>query len=142
MEKIRLWLDAQRPLCFEWLRIYLGFGLVAKGVYFLTDREFITKMLPESPGFDALLVMIAHYVPLAHLTGGLMMIAGLATRSAALIQIPILAGAVFFVHFKEGVFTTGQNLEFSAFVLFCLILVFIHGSGRWSLDARFAEKAA
>jgi len=50
------------------------------------------------------------------------------------VQLPILIGAVFLVHLQEGLFTRHQNLEFSLLVLFLLVLVFIHGSGRWSVD--------
>ena len=47
------------------------------------------------------------------------------TRIAALVQIPILAGAVFIVHRQDGLFALGQSLEFSALVLFLLCIVAI-----------------
>lgn len=56
--------------------------------------------------------------------------------SSALVQLPILIGAVFLVHWNEGLLSANQSFEFSALVLFLLVLVCAFGSGRWSLDAR------
>ena len=56
------------------------------------------------------------------------------SRIAALVQIPILVGAVFFVHRQDGLFALGQSLEFSALVLFLLCIVAIAGAGKLSLD--------
>jgi uncharacterized membrane protein YphA (DoxX/SURF4 family) len=77
---------------------------------------------------------LAHYVAMAHLFGGFLLAFGLITRVAALVQVPVLFGAVFFIHLKEGLFTPGQTLEFSALVLFILVLFSICGSGRLSAD--------
>ncbi len=141
MEKLMKWLDAQKEICFELVRIYLGLGLLAKGIYFFSQTESLARLMQEGGLGWAMNTMIIHYVSMAHATGGLMMVFGMATRLGAAIQIPILVGAVFFVHFKEGVFaTSGQNLEFSALVLFLLILVFVYGSGPWSVDYRLAQR--
>jgi len=45
-----------------------------------------------------------------------------------------LAGAVFIVHRQDGLFALGQSLEFSALVLFLLIVIAISGGGPLSLD--------
>src|SRR6185369_13810067 len=77
---------------------------------------------------------LMHYVMVAHFVGGLLLVLGFLTRIAALVQIPILFGAVFFVHQKDGLFALGQSLEFSALVLFLLVLFTIAGAGKLSLD--------
>lgn len=64
---------------------------------------------------------------IAHLCGGAFLAIGLLTRLSALLQIPVLAGAVFLIHWHEGLFSLGQSLEFSSLVLFLLILLFIDG---------------
>jgi len=57
------------------------------------------------------------------------------TRLAALAQIPILIGAIFYIWLPEVlVFEQRQNLEFSALVLFLLTLIFVYGAGRFSVD--------
>jgi uncharacterized membrane protein YphA (DoxX/SURF4 family) len=127
------WLDDHRQHCFELLRMYLGVGLFVRGVLFASDPALLGGFMSEG-GFDAGDVMITHYVVLAHLCGGLMLAAGLLTRIAAAVQVPVLLGAVLFVHQHDGLFTRTQNLEFTVFVLFVLLLILAHGPGRWTLD--------
>ena len=127
-------LDAHKERAFDLLRIYLGLGLFVRGVLFIADSSAYAELISGSatPTFESAALM--HYVALAHLGGGLLMALGLLTRLAALIQIPILAGAVFFVHLPEGLTSADQSLEFAALVLVLLVLVFIYGSGKWSVD--------
>ena len=127
------WLEARRDLCFEVLRIYLGIGLLAKGVLFASDPGQFVRMTTGGR-LDAWAAILHHYVVTVHLAGGLMLALGLMTRTAALANVPILVGAVLFVHAQEGLFTRTQSLEFTLFVLFVLVLVAFHGGGRWSLD--------
>ncbi|PSQ68297.1 MAG: hypothetical protein BRD26_08610, partial [Bacteroidetes bacterium QH_1_64_81] len=56
--------------------------------------------------------------------------------------LPILIGAVFLVHWNEGLLSANQSFEFSALVLFLFVLVCAFGSGRWSLDARWRQPPA
>jgi uncharacterized membrane protein YphA (DoxX/SURF4 family) len=69
-----------------------------------------------------------------------MLTIGLLTRLAAVVQLPILCGAMLFVHWRDGLFTRAQNLEFTLFVLFTLVLVAAYGPGRWSLDYHLFER--
>ena len=46
----------------------------------------------------------AWYVILAHGVGGAMIVLGVFTRWAALVNLPIMAGAFFLVHLKQGFF--------------------------------------
>jgi len=127
------WLEARRHLCFEVLRMYLGVGLFMKGVLFASDPDALSGWV-RGGSLDASIAMLAHYIVLAHICGGLMLAAGLLTRVAAAVNVPILLGAVVFVHANDGLFTVAQGLEFTLFVLFILVLMVWHGSGRWSLD--------
>ncbi|MEX0601413.1 MAG: DoxX family protein, partial [Rhodothermales bacterium] len=74
------------------------------------------------------------------LVGGIMIAIGLFTRAAALVQLPALVGAVFVVHFQGGLLAPSQSLEFSALVLFLLVLVFLWGSGNLSVDNYVIEQ--
>lgn len=135
------WLTQNRDLAFEAIRIYLGLGLFAKGVYFVGHADVVSS-LARNGGFDLLGFALGHLVALAHLGGGLLLAAGLLTRLAALIQVPVLVGAVFFVHLREGVFGPTQNLEFSALTLALLVLAALAGGGRWSADFYLERTAA
>ena len=126
--------EANRDLCFDLLRIYLGVGLFVKGILFLTDMGALTELLMKSGRFQPFTFLLSHYIPLAHVGGGFMMAIGLWTRTAILANIPVLFGAVFFVYIEQGLFTQNQGLEFTALVLFLLIVLLIYGPGRWSVD--------
>ena len=60
----------------------------------------------------------AWYVILAHGLGGGLLILGLWTRWAALVNLPIMAGAFFLVHLREGFFMGPKGgYEFALLVL-------------------------
>jgi uncharacterized membrane protein YphA (DoxX/SURF4 family) len=121
-------------LGFDVLRFYLGVGLVVRGALFVADPGVVQALLAERGWFWP--ALIGHYVALAHLSGGLLLCAGLFTRVAAAVQLPALFGAVFYVHLHEGLFTTGggQSLEFAALVMVMLLAYALFGSGWLSVD--------
>jgi hypothetical protein len=47
---------------------------------------------------------------------------------------PILLGAIFIYHIKQGLLTSSQSLEISVLVLFLLVIFFLFGSGEISID--------
>ncbi len=131
-------------MAFDLVRIYLGIGLFVKGLQFISEREFLSQALRESGAtefrFDFITTLLAHYIPLAHIGGGLLLAVGLLTRTSTLFQLPILIGAVFFVYGRDGLFGHNQELQFTALVLFLLILILIHGAGRLSVDHYLRER--
>jgi len=130
------WADSHRGSLLDCIRIYLGLGLFARGLLLITNTNtgYFIDLLQQTGRSWLMTGGLLHYVMLAHFVGGLMLTVGFMTRIAALVQIPILAGAVFFVHRQDGLFALGQSLEFSALVLFLLVVFLIAGSSRWSLD--------
>jgi MFS transporter, NNP family, nitrate/nitrite transporter len=118
-----------RPI--DALRVYLGVALVVKGIYFVMNMHEIESYVV---GFDNFEITIAWYVVFVHVVGGFTLALGLATRIASALNITVLLGAVFFIHSAEGLFSKGQGMEFSLFVLFALILVLWQGAGKLSVD--------
>jgi putative oxidoreductase len=51
----------------------------------------------------------AWYLIVAHGLGGIMLILGLLVRWAALANIPVMAGALWFVHLQQGFFILGSK---------------------------------
>jgi uncharacterized membrane protein YphA (DoxX/SURF4 family) len=143
-EAIGRYIEQRRDMVFDLMRIYLGIGLFVKGLEFISDREFLTRALRESAAvefkFDFLATFLAHYIPLAHIGGGLLLAAGLMTRISTLFQLPVLFGAVFLVYGRDGLFGHNQEFQFTALVLFLLILILIHGAGRLSVDHHLRAK--
>ena len=127
------WLRDNREMAIEVLRIYLGIGLVIKGIQIMTNEEQAREYMAmvNLPLFEFL---STHVVAVVHIAGGFLLAIGLITRIAALIQVPILMGAVFFVHLQQGLFTKAQNLEFVILVLFLLLVFVVYGGGRLSVD--------
>lgn len=133
------WINDNREVVVDILRIYLGLGLFVRGVLFAATPRGV-EVLVDLSAFSLASAALAHYVTFAHLLGGLLLAAGLLTRLASLIQIPILVGAVFLVHLPEGLLAADQSLEFSALVLFLLVVVFVFGGGPWSADRYVFER--
>jgi uncharacterized membrane protein YphA (DoxX/SURF4 family) len=119
------------------VRIYLGIGLMVKGVHFMWHREELIQLMEEANNLWFAHAGVAHYVVGAHLVGGLFLALGLFTRLAAAVQIPALLGAVFYVALPRLMYwEPRQNFEFSMLVLYLLVLILLFGGGRWSLDVR------
>jgi putative oxidoreductase len=142
-ERAREWVDTHRDVLLDMLRIYIGVGILLKGIFWMTNPAPLveTMRLAHLP-FTS--VALAHYIAIAHFGGGTCLVFGLMTRVAAALQIPILVGAIVFVHMREGLFTSSQNLEFVLLTLAVLVVLTIHGGGRLSVDnrARFAHAHA
>ena len=117
----------------ECIRIYLGIALFFKGIHFMINPQDLVYFLQQGE-LNVLETFISHYVISAHLVGGLLMTVGLLTRVGALIQLPVLTGALILVHSKEVLFSITQNIELTALVLFLLIIYAIIGSGNISID--------
>jgi uncharacterized membrane protein YphA (DoxX/SURF4 family) len=133
------WITDHREGALDLMRIYLGVGLFVRGVLFAAAPEGLGGIVDLS-SFSLASAALVHYVTFAHLIGGALLAAGLLTRLAALIQIPILVGAVFLVHAPQGLLSADQSLEFSALVLVLLVVVFVFGGGPWSADRYVFER--
>lgn len=128
-------LETNRHLALDAIRVYLGAGLFFRGLALLvTDTGLQQLTGGATPSLTTSGVAI--YVMGAHLVGGALLAVGLYTRLAALVQLPVLVGAVVLVHWRGGLLSANQSLEFSVLVLFLLVLVLLFGGGRWSLDAK------
>jgi uncharacterized membrane protein YphA (DoxX/SURF4 family) len=122
-------LEKNRETAYSLIRIYLGIALFIRGILLFADPGAITRLSGAQDMY-----MWHSYIIGAHLVGGLLLALGILTRIAALIQIPILLGAVFFVHISQGLITGGQSLELAGLVLVLLFVYLLFGAGKLSLD--------
>jgi putative oxidoreductase len=136
MQRYIAWAETHREHWLDCIRIYLGLGLLARGLLMITNTSpgYFVDFFDRAGQSWLTAGMLMHYVMLVHFVGGLLLTIGFLTRLAALVQIPVLAGAVFVVHRQDGLFAMGQSLEFSALVLFLLVIFLISGAGKLSLD--------
>lgn len=133
ISNIESWADSHHPKWIDFLRVFLGIVLIAKGVSFIGNTEQIVVMLKDS-SIEFISITIAHYVIIAHIMGGILIAIGLLTRIAVLFQIPILIGAIIFVNISKGFFALNSDLPFSVLVLSLLVFFLIYGSGPLSVD--------
>ena len=124
------WFDTHRDNAYSIIRIFLGLILLIRAFIFLFDPSAITSIAGAQDTYFLNSLIMA-----AHLIGGLLLAFGYQTRFAAAIQLPVLFGAVFFIHFKEGLIAAGQSLELSILVMFLLFVFLLFGSGPFSIDS-------
>jgi len=132
--KIESWGDAHHPKAFDIFRMALGLYLVIKGSIFLMKGSDIRDLVinagisSSSPKIDLIINAIIYI----HICGGALILMGVFTRFTALIQIPIVFTALFFVNILSPYFHT--ELWISIVVLVMLVVFVITGSGPWSID--------
>jgi len=118
------------------MRIFVGLLLIYKGGEFVANYDdFLSRVQLTVPFSD---FIVTYFVIIAHFLGGLTMALGIRARIGAILNIPVLCGAILFVHSREGLFTIGQGMELAVITLFALVIVLWHGSGNISLDAVFS----
>lgn len=122
------WFEDRADLAYALIRIYLGVALFVRGALMLWDPSVITRLA----GAQQVYIWYSYIIG-AHLLGGLAMALGVFTRTAALVQIPVVAGAIVFFHLDRGLLTAGQSLELATLVLFLLATTSVFGSGPLSV---------
>ncbi len=130
IKKLNKWANSHTSLPLDLIRILLGSFLIYKGINFSTHTEYLYDILNPLDEYLGK-VFLVHYVTMAHMTGGILIIIGLLTRVAAAIQIPALVGAVL-INFI-GVMNAG-NLVTALVVLAISIFFVFYGSGKHSVD--------
>lgn len=140
LHSVEKWGDAHHPKWLDIIRIVLGVFLVFKGIDFINHMDRLTDLMTRSRFLGSLsLGLLAHYIVFAHLVGGALIAAGLLTRLACLVQIPILIGAVFFINSSAGILAPYDVLWLSVIVLLLLVFFLITGSGPFSVDRQMKK---
>ena len=128
------WGDAHHPRWIDFVRIALGVFLCYKGIDFLRNMGILSDLMAKRVSFGSFtIIMLGHYIVFAHITGGILLIAGVLTRFACLIQIPILLGAVVLINLSMDSLRPYSELLLSTLVLFLLIYFLIVGNGPLSV---------
>ncbi len=133
------WSDEHHPRLLDYIRVLLGLVILFKGIYFISHTDELQSILSKSK-FPWVSFIIAHYVALAHLAGGLLIAVGMFTRLAVAFQIPVLLGAVIFINSTKGFFSESSELAFSLMVLCLLVFYFFYGAGYISVDHTWRKK--
>jgi uncharacterized membrane protein YphA (DoxX/SURF4 family) len=138
LHSIQQWGTTHHPRWFIVLRVALGVCLIAKGIVFISNNSVLEQLIAGSA-----LARNSGWLPIvitwANLLGGFLLIIGLLTRWAALLQIPILLGAIVFINAQKGFFSSGSELGLDVVVLLLLIFFLVEGGGPLSLDNYFQK---
>ena len=136
LRNIHEWSLTHHPRWLVVLRVALGLCLFFKGITFMSNTALLDQLMSGSPwaGYAGWLVILITW---ANLLGGFMLTVGLMTRLVALLQLPILVGAIVFINAQKGGFAAGSELGWAILVLLLLVLFLVEGSGPLSLDHYF-----
>ena len=117
------------------VRMGVGVILLWKAMQFFFSQNAFLAQFESIGNMWFAPVIWAHLVILTHFFGGTCLLMGIGTRIASIMQIPILLGAVFMVHFNS--LSSMTNLAEAHLAIVTLALLFfyaIRGSGTHSLD--------
>lgn len=142
LQRIDRWGEAHHPRWIDMVRVLLGIFLFYKGVVFIQNIDVLKTVITESPVITVLSFWLAHYIVFAHLAGGILIAIGLLTRVAILAQLPILLGALIFVHTSTGLFNVHGETGLSILVLLLLLFFLVEGSGPISFDGYMRRNPA
>lgn len=130
ISKWNRWANAHTNFFTDALRILFGAFIFFKGIFFLDQTDYIYNLFREISDEGTYFVLV-HYVALAHLCGGFFIMLGLMTRWCAVLQLPILLGAIL-VNFL-GDMNPGNLVQATLGFLACCFFVY-YGSGKHSVD--------
>jgi len=128
-------MDAKTGIGYALIRIFLGIALAIRGWIILLNPESLLEL-----GIDREYYIWVSLVGITHLSGGILLFFGFMSRIGALVQIPILFSAIFFVHVHTKLMMGGQSFELAALVLFLLCIYFVFGAGKLSISSYSANK--
>jgi putative oxidoreductase len=138
LQQVEHWGTTHHPKWLVVLRVALGICLFIKGISFISDTAQLQLLLAEGH-FTQSFPWLSYIITWVHLFGGFLIIIGLLTRFAVILQIPILLGAVFFINISDGIFASSAELWLSIIILLLLFIFFIEGGGPLSLDNYFKK---
>ena len=133
LHQINDWSSKHQPKWLVLVRVALGLCLLIKGISFIRNSTILQEIFTKL-SIPQVLSWMAYFIPWAHLFGGFMIIIGLFTRIAVLLQIPILIGAIIFVNTRSGVYSGESDLLFSIIILVLLFFFLVEGGGHYSID--------
>lgn len=133
LEQLDAWSVRHHPKWLDSLRIVLGSLLIWKGIYFISHSHNVIEII-QSTEFEFYAMSAAHIAIGATILCGFMILFGLLTRAAVIIELPVLIAAVALTGYTQGYFPANNDFELAIIMILMLVFFFIEGSGTFSLD--------
>ena len=127
-------LDSKTSYGYGLIRMFLGLALAIRGGLIMTNPESIIEL-----GVGREYFVWVSFIGIAHLGGGILLLLGFWTRLGALVQIPIMFSAIFFVYDYSDLMMGGQSVELAVLVLVLLCVFLIYGPGKYSLKSKYSN---
>ena len=130
VQRMEHWGDTHHPKWLAIVRIGLGIFLCYKGIQFLNNMSATLDLMTNRFSFGSFTTMLmSNYIAFAHILGGGLLILGMLTRFACLLQIPVMVGAVFFVNVSGDMYKPFSEWWLSLLVLLLLCGFLVLGNG-------------
>jgi len=130
VQRVEHWGDAHHPRWLDFVRIGLGIFLCFKGVDFLNNMSAMLNLITSKMSFGSFTSMLmSNYIAFAHILGGILLILGVLTRFACVIQLPILLGAIFFIGLSPDMYRPLSEVLLSIGVFLLLVVFLVIGNG-------------
>lgn len=122
--------------------VALGVLRIASGLLFLQHgtQKFLYFPPGERAGSGLNFADLSAFAGLIELVGGVLLVLGLFTRSAAFIASGTMAVAYWLAHGSQGFFPILNGGELAALYCFVFLYIFFAGPGAWSLDGIIARQ--
>ncbi|MEY4573594.1 MAG: hypothetical protein RLZ10_2885 [Bacteroidota bacterium] len=112
-------------------RVALGLMLFIKGINFIRNDGILRQVLSEAALIKKLSILEL-LIPLVHILGGFFILIGIYTRKAAMVQLPLVIGAIFvLLNAREYAFFNTE-MFFAITILLLLLLYLKFGDGFYS----------
>lgn len=133
VKELNKWANTHTYLPIDLLRVALGIFLFTKGIFFITNIQYLADLISPIDKIGGGMFLI-HYIAPAHMVGGIMIVFGLLTRWAIIAQLPVLIAAVIINFMGE---MHSQNLLLALITLAICVFFLFYGSGKHSADYYF-----
>ena len=138
LQRLEYWGEAHHPKYLDIIRIAFGIFVLIKGIEFANNTARLTETMANSMSINPVLFsLMIQYIIFGHIIGGFLVVVGLFTRLACILQIPVLLGALIFVDWDVMQHFSEFFLALLTLILLCYFTII--GSGPWSLDRIWRE---
>ena len=131
--------DALEPLAYPLIRFIAGVMMIPHGYAKVFGGIEGTTKFFASVGLEPALIL-AWYVGLLELVGGICVALGLLTRFMSAQLIGLLAVATFYIHLPSGFIWIKGGFEYPLFWMVVMIAITIKGGEKLSLDNLMAKE--
>ncbi|GGB21193.1 DoxX family protein [Puia dinghuensis] len=139
-QRIGAWGNRHHPWILDIIRILLGLFLLTRGIIFFNNAGYLRFLIIDKGVLrlpDGIITAIIYYVTYIHILGGGLIMVGIYTRLWALLEVPIVFGAVFFINITRPYVISEIWLAILVLALLCLFVII--GSGPLSIDRLLAN---